>query len=169
VLIAAQRSGPVRAVPIDRETVAHMQPVIDHHIDKDSHLMSDEHRSYMCMGKQFSAHSHVNHSKREYSRGDVHNNTAESFNSNFKRALIGVFHYISDKHLSRYLHELGFRWENRVEDKKRTKTGKYKTVMKPIPTIDMLVILIMRLSGIRLRRTKAWGIEDFPLNLAFKL
>ena len=164
MLIAAQRSGPVRAVPIDSETVAQMQPVIDHHIDKDSHLMSDEHRSYISMGKQFPAHSHVNHSKREYSRGDIHNNTAESFNSNFKRALIGVFHYISDKHLLRYLHELGFRWENRVEDKKRTKTGEYKTVMKPIPTIDMLIILIMRFSRIRLRRTKAWGIEDIAFN-----
>ena len=153
MLIAAQRCGPVRAVPIDSEAVAQIQPVIDHHIDKNSHLMSDELRSYMSVAKQFSAHSHVNHSKREYSRGDVHKNTAESFNSNFKRALIGVFHYISDKHLSRYLHEIGFRWENRVEDKKRTKTGEYKTVMKPIPTIDMLIILIMRFSGIRLRRT----------------
>jgi hypothetical protein len=118
--------------------------------------MSDEHRSYLSMGKQFSAHSHVNHSKHEYSRGDVPTNTAESFNGHFKRALIGVFHYISDKHMARYLHEIRFRWENRVEDKKRTKTGEYKTVMKPIPIIDMLIILIMRLSGIRLRRTKAW-------------
>ena len=126
--------------------------------------MSDEHRSYMSMGKQFSAHSHVNHSKHEYSRGDVHSNTAESFNSIFKRALNGVFHYMSEKHLSRYLHEIGFRWENRVKDKKRTKTGEYKTVMKPIPIIDMLIILIMRLSGIRLRRTKAWGIEDIAVN-----
>lgn len=52
------------------------------------------------MSKQFSAHSNVNHSKHEYSRGDVHNDTAESFIGNFKRAQIGVFHYMSDKHLS---------------------------------------------------------------------
>ena len=154
----------MRAVPIDIETVAQLQPVIDHYIDKDSHLMSDEHRSYLSMGKQFSAHSHVNHSKQEYCRGNVHSNTAESFNANFKRTLIGVFHYISDKHLSRYLHEIGFRWENRIPDKKRTKTGKYITVMKPIPIIDMLIILIRRFSAIRLRRTKCWGIEDIAFN-----
>ena len=71
---------------------------------------------------------------------------------------------MSDKHLSRYLDEIQFRWEIRVKDKKRTKTGEYKTVMKPIPTIDMLIILIMRFSGIRLRRTKAWGIEDIAVN-----
>ena len=141
-----------------------MQPVIDQHIDKDSHLMSDEHRSYVSMGKQFSAHSHVNHSKHEYSRGDVHNNTTESFNANFKRAQIGVFHYMSDKHLSRYLNEFSFRWENRVADAKHTKTGKKKIVMKPIPIIDLLIILLMRISGLRLRRTRCWGIEDIAFN-----
>ena len=140
-----------------------MQPIIDQHIDKDSHLMSDEHRSYLKIGKQFLSHYHVNHSKHEYARGNVHNNTAESFSATFKRAQIGVFHYMSGKHLSRYLHEFGFRWENRVADKKRTKSGKNKVVMKPIPLIDMLIFLLMRLSGVRLRRTKCWGIEDIAL------
>jgi hypothetical protein len=137
-----------------------MQPVIDQHIDKDSHLMSDEHRSYVSMGKQFPSHSHDNHSRREYARGDVHINTAESFSATFKRAQIGVFHFMSAKHLWRYLNEFGFRLENRVADKKRSKSGKNKVVMKPIPIIDMLIIFIMRLSGIRLHRTKCWGIED---------
>jgi len=141
-----------------------MQPIIDQHINKDSHLMSDEHRSYLSLGKQFSSHSHVNHSKLEYCRGDIHNNTAESFSATFKRAQVGVFHYMSVEHLSRYLKEFGFRWENRVADKKRTKSGKTKIVMKSIPIIDMLIILIMRFSGIRLRRTKCWGIEDIACN-----
>ena len=141
-----------------------MQPIIDQHINKDSHLMSDEHRSYLSMGKQFASHSHVNHSKLEYSCGNIHNNTAESFSATFKRAQIGVFHFMSTKHLSRYLNEFGFRWENRVAEKKRTNSGKTKIVMKPIPIIDMLIILIMRLSGIRLRRTKCWGIEDIAFN-----
>ena len=154
----------MRAVPIDGEKVSQLQPIIDQHIDKDSHLMSDEHRSYLNIGKQFLSHSHVNHSMNEFARGNVHNNTAESFSATFKRAQIGVFHYMSAKHLSRYLHEFGFRWENRVADKKRTKSGKDKVVMKPIPLIDMLIILIMRLSGIRLRRTKCWGIEDIAFN-----
>jgi hypothetical protein len=38
------------------------------------------------IGKQFAAHSHVNHSKREYSRGKAHSNTAESFSSMLKCA-----------------------------------------------------------------------------------
>lgn len=126
--------------------------------------MSDKHRSYIKIGKQFAAHSHVNHSKREYSRGETHSNTAESFSSLLERARIGVFHYMSSRHLRRYLSEMEFRWENRVAEKKKNRSGKLVTVMKPIPIIDMLVILIMRFSGYCLKRTPSWGIVD----VAFK-
>ena len=141
-----------------------MQPVIDQYLCKSAHLMSDKHRSYMKIGKQFAAHSYVNHSKREYSRGDAHSNTAESFSSILERARIGVFHYMSSKHLNRYLSELEFRWEHRIAVKKTTKSGKRITVMKSIPIIDMIIILIMRFSGFCLRRTRSWGIVDVAFN-----
>jgi len=160
VLIAVERHGPVRAVPVENEKVTTLQPIIDQFIDKDAHLMSDGHRSYLHIGQQFLAHSHVNHSLREYSRGQVHCNTAESFSSLFERARIGVFHYLSDKHLTRYLNEFCFRWEHRVPEEKRTKSGKKKIQMTPIPIVDMLFLLIMRCSGAHLRRTKRWGIKD---------
>jgi len=160
VLIAAERHGPVRAVPIASEKVATMQPIIDRHLCKSAHLMSDKHRSYMKIGKQFAAHSHVNHSKREYSRGDAHSNTAEWFSSMLKRARIGVFHYMSQKHLNRYLSELEFRWEHRIAEKRTNKYGKQITVMKSILIIDRIVILIMRFSDFCLRRTRSWGIVD---------
>jgi hypothetical protein len=146
-----------------------MQPIIDKYICKASHLMSDKHRSYISIGHQFSAHSHVNHSKGEYKRGAAHSNTAESFSAMLERARMGVFHYISPKHLSRYLHEFSFRWEARVPVKKHTKSGKKKTIMKQIPIIDMVIILITRFSGICLRRTKSWGIEDLTYACPFNL
>ena len=73
---------------------------------------------------------------------------------------MGVFHYFSGKHLSRYLNEFSFRWEHRVPVEKITKSGKKKIQMKPIPFMDMLFLLIMRCSGVHLRRTKQWGIQD---------
>ena len=164
-MIAAERCGPVRAIPIENEKVATLQPIIDKFIDKRAHLMSDEHRSYMKLGKQFAAHSHVNHSKHQYSNGAVHSNTAESFSSLFKRAQVGVFHYISKKHLSRYLNEFEFRWENRIPIERTNKKGKTISAMIQIPIIDMLIILIMRFSGFFLRRTKSWGISDFSFAL----
>jgi hypothetical protein len=46
---------------------------------------------------------------------------------------------------------------------------KKKTIMKPIPIIDRVTILITRFSGIRLRRTRSWDIEDcsFACSLKF--
>ena len=40
-------------------------------------------------------------------------NTAESFNATIKRAIIGVWHWISVKHLDRYLKEIAARWNMR--------------------------------------------------------
>ena len=141
-----------------------MQPVIDKHLCKSSHLMSDMHRSHMVIGKQFSTHSYVNHSLREYSRGAVHTNTAESFTAIVKRARVGVFHYMSRLHLNRYMSEFEFRWNNRVADKVIDKNGNSKTVMRPIPIMDMIIILFMRFSGYCLKRTKSWGIKDVVFN-----
>lgn len=160
MLIAVERQGPVRAVPVENEKVATLKPIIERIIDKKAHLMSDSHRSYIHIGQQFLNHSHVNHSLREYRRGNVHCNTAESFSSLFERARMGVFHYFSKKHLSRYLNEFSFRWEHRVPVEKTTKSGKKKNQMKPIPVMDMLFLLIRRCSGVHLRRTKQWGIRD---------
>ena len=93
------------------------------------------------IGQEFMSHSYVKHSLHEYRRGDVHCNTAESFSSLFERARIGVFHYFSKKHLSRYFNEFGFCWEHRVPLEKETKDGELKIVMKPVPIIDMLFLL----------------------------
>jgi hypothetical protein len=71
--------------------------------------MTDQNWAYQQIGKDYAAHSWVNHSAKEFARGDVHNNTAESFNSLLERAKQGVFHFMSQKHLLRYLNEIGFR------------------------------------------------------------
>ena len=115
---------------------------------------------YRQIGQQFTSHSTVIHSKGEYSRGRVHCNSSESFASLFERARFGVFHYMSKKHLQRYLHEFVFRWEHRVSYIKKTKAGKTKRVMRPIPIIDMLILLIMGISGCHLKRTPQWSLND---------
>jgi len=128
-------------------------------------LMTDGHRTYKHLGKQFTSHSAVIHSKGEYSRGRIHCNTSEAFASLFERARFGVFHYLSKNHLQRYLHEFSFRWDHRVPEYKRTRTGKTKKVMKPIPIIDMLIFMIMGCSGSHLRRTPKWGFDDVAFNM----
>jgi len=55
----------------------------------------------------------------EFARNDerpglrAHVNTAESLHAILKRAIMGVWHGISDKHLGRYLSETVFHWNRR--------------------------------------------------------
>jgi transposase-like protein len=58
-------------------------------------------------------HKTVNHFRHVYVEGDVTTNGIESTFSLFKRGLVGSFHRMSVKHLSRYLDEFQYRANNR--------------------------------------------------------
>jgi len=97
--VAVERNGPVRAVPVASDKIAELFPQVKRFVDKDSYLITDENRAYRFIGKQFAAHDWVNHSHKEYVRGDIHNNTAESFSAILERAKQGV--WISPKKVDR--------------------------------------------------------------------
>lgn len=61
----------------------------------------------------FAAHYSVNHSAKEYVRGDITTNTIEGFFGIFKRGMRGVYQHCSSKHLARYLVEFDFRYTHR--------------------------------------------------------
>jgi ISXO2-like transposase domain len=91
--------------------------------------MTDEARRYESIGKEFAAHSVVDHSRKEYGYTDrqtgakINTNTVEGYYSIFKRGMKGVYQHCSEKHLHRYLAEFDFRYSNRsalgVEDGER--------------------------------------------------
>ncbi len=56
------------------------------------------------------------HNAGEFANDSIHINTAESFNATLKRAHTGVYHYMSAKHLLRYVSEAMFRWNGRKTD-----------------------------------------------------
>jgi transposase-like protein len=66
------------------------------------------------VGADFSAHETVNHTAKEYVRGDVHTNSAEGYFSIFKRGMRGIYQHCGEKHLHRYLAEYNFRYNHRV-------------------------------------------------------
>lgn len=120
--------------------------------------MTDQLPSYKRIGSRYASHQSVNHGRKEYARGEVHNNTAESFGSLVERAKQGVFHFWSSNHLNRYLHELAFRWNHREPELKTTRKGTLKLVMKPMPVMTMLRSLISSAAGKQLRRSANGGI-----------
>ena len=82
--------------------------------------MTDQHHSFRHIANDYAAHSTVNHLRKQYVDGDTHTNTAESFGALLERAKLGVFHYMSSKHLSRYLNEIGL---DRIADYENTLCG----------------------------------------------
>lgn len=93
-------------------------------IDKSANLMTDEASVYTLVGREFKSHESVAHGAKEYTRGNVHTNTIESYFSIFKRGMIGTYHKCGEQHLKRYAAEFDFRYNNRqslgVDDIQRT-------------------------------------------------
>ena len=55
------------------------------------------------------AHSSGNHGRDQYVHCDVLTQRIESFWSMLKRGYVGTFHYMSEKHLQRYVNEFAAR------------------------------------------------------------
>jgi len=80
-------------------------------------IMTDDFTSYPwaldIAGVSRDKHKAINHSKGLYVDGDITTNGIESAFSLLKRGIVGTWHKISAKHLSAYLDEMTFRFNNR--------------------------------------------------------
>ena len=95
----------------DGETVA---KIVRENVARETRLHTDESRLYVKVGAEFAAHETVNHTAKEYARGDVTTNSVEGYFSIFKRGMKGVYQHCDEKHLHRYLAEFDFRYNNRT-------------------------------------------------------
>jgi transposase-like protein len=114
VLAAVERGGKVRAKPIPKVTSANVKDFIRENVDSSARIITDQSNVYQGIGHEFDGgHEAVNHTKKEYVRGDVHSNTVEGFFSTVKRGLNGIYHNVSPEHLGRYLDQFSFTYNNR--------------------------------------------------------
>lgn len=126
IVSLVERDGSVRSFHVADITGANLKKVLTCQIHPDTHLMTDSSFRYneIKRAKSFAKISHVNHSKKEYVRGNVTTNTVEGYFSILKRGLIGTYHHVSSNHLQRYVTEFDFRYNNRtalgVDDAQRT-------------------------------------------------
>lgn len=120
VLVAAERDGKVVAKVISTHGKAAIAEALDGVLDRAATVMMDGLPAYKHIGKS-QPHLSVNHSDREYARTDpgtgqrVHVNRVESFSGFMRRAVIGVWHQISVKHLGRYASEATFRLNRKAD------------------------------------------------------
>ena len=122
VFAAVERGGSIRRHIVADVTGKTLKAAIRQVVDPRARIVTDENSAYNGIGKEFAGgHENVCHSAKEYARGDVNTNTAESSFAIVKRGIIGVYHNVSKDYLHRYLWQFDFMWNHRkLNDGERT-------------------------------------------------
>lgn len=125
VFVAVERQGQLRRRVVADVTGQTLKAAIREEVDRQARIITDEHSSYQGIGSEFEGgHETVSHGTKEYARGDVHTNTAESSHALVKRGIVGIYHNVSREYLHRYLWHFDFLWNNRqMNDGERTILG----------------------------------------------
>ncbi len=121
----------VQAEVAEDTTKGTLQGFVGEKVEPGAKVYTDDFAGYKGLPNP---HETVKHSAREYVRGQAHTNGIESFWSMLKRGYVGTYHWMSPKHLDRYVTE----FEGRHND-------------RPADTLDQVRHLIHRTNGKRLR------------------
>lgn len=113
VVALVERGGKVRSFHVRVANVQQVREILVTNASRKSTLYTDESKLYTSTGREFANHDTVNHSRKEYARGEVHTNTIENTFSVFKRGMIGIYQHCGEAHLFRYLREFDFRYNRR--------------------------------------------------------
>src|SRR5579863_1308764 len=113
VFCAVERGGKLRRRVVANVTMETIEGATREEVDRRAHLMSDEFSAYRKIGSEYASHQTVCHATKEYARGEVHVNTAESSHALIRRGLVGIYHNVSGEYLHRYLWQWDFLWNNR--------------------------------------------------------
>ena len=124
VFALVERGGNVRSVHITGPMFDGIKQALKENVSPEAILNTDDARMYRKIAKKYASHMVVNHSAKEYVRGDAYTNTVEGYFSIFKRGMNGIYQHCGSQHLHRYLSEFDFRYNNRialeVDDMQRT-------------------------------------------------
>lgn len=112
VIGMVQRGGLLVAKVIKSTKGEYLTPVITQYASKDAVLYTDEWQGYNGI-KSLYEHDFIDHSVKQYGKGEVYTNTIEGFWAIFKRGIIGVYYKTSRKYLHYYVNEFVFRYNTR--------------------------------------------------------
>ena len=112
-----ERKGKVVAMPVRKGDFkqAYVRNMILENVDiGKSEIHTDEYGVYNKVGRLVE-HKRVNHSAKEYVRGDTHTNSIEGYWALVKRAWYGTHHHYTTKYLPLYIAEAMFKYNVRKE------------------------------------------------------
>ncbi|HUA94666.1 MAG TPA: IS1595 family transposase [Acidimicrobiales bacterium] len=111
VVTVVERGGRARSV-VARTNVEAPMIVVDS-VTPDTTVYTDESRLYFDLDAYVAKHGTVNHSKKQWRRGEACTNTVEGFFGQVRRSLSGTHHRVTNKHAQRYLSEFDCRYSTR--------------------------------------------------------
>lgn len=102
-----QRNGEVVVKHVPDVTAKTLHGFIEDNVVVGATVYTDDFKSYRGLNKY--NHLSVNHSVGEYVNQKAYTNGIESFWAFLKRGYYGIYHFMSSKHLERYIQEFAFR------------------------------------------------------------
>ena len=125
VLGMVERNNIAKAIKVENTQANTLQKEIYNNVEKGTILMTDEHKAYQSISNRYN-HKVVNHSADEYvkegftnKRGEerktfkVHTNTIEGYWAWVKRGIYGIHHWVSEKHMQKYLNDYSFKYNTK--------------------------------------------------------
>lgn len=113
VMGVLQRGGAVKTSIVPNVQRSTLLPIVQATVASGSTISTDELGSYRSLAKHGYTHGTVDHSDGEYVSGIFHTNSIEGFWSHLKRGIRSTHASVSPKHLSKYVNEFAFRYNNR--------------------------------------------------------
>jgi len=107
-----ERGGKINARIVDNVQAHTLTRGVVACVKRSANLYTDEWVGYNGVARLYK-HAMVNHGAGEFVNGDAHTNTLEGFWSLLKRGIIGIYHFVSRKHLQAYVDEFVFRYNTR--------------------------------------------------------
>jgi transposase-like protein len=142
VLGIRQRGGELRFFHVEDVKSGTLAKYVQEHVSGNVEvIVTDDSSSYPkalddaappLFGNMRSKHKTIKHSAGEYVSGDIHTNTIESAFSLLKRGIVGSWHKVSAKHLTRYLAEMEFRFNRRKHRDLFTETLRHMVSTDPL-------------------------------------
>ena len=102
--------GKVVAFPVSGTDARTLQNAILDNVEPGATVYTDGHPAYGILSKFGYDHQWVNPSVGQYVNGLATTNGIESFWALLKRGYVGTFHWMSWRHLHRYVTEFAFRY-----------------------------------------------------------
>ena len=108
-----RESNQVALEVVERADRATLHGIVHAQTEPDATVYTDAARAYVGIRRR---HETVNHSAKEYVRGAAHTYGMESVWAMLQRGIVGIYHHVSHKRLSRYAAEFGGRHNHRPFD-----------------------------------------------------